>query len=149
MSSRSHGFFCVEVKKRVRGRRKHGAEPAWSGSALTIVDLAGSERAREAKTAGTTLAEAGKINESLMYLGQCLQMQSDAAKDKVRKQVVGRVNQGTSKPDKILAKPRPVPAVQINRIALLQLLPFPVGRLLRKTQESTEGRHDRHGRSPR
>ncbi|KAI4088914.1 MAG: hypothetical protein LQ344_005744 [Seirophora lacunosa] len=36
-----------------------------------------SERARNAKTAGATLAEAGKINESLMYLGQCLQMQSD------------------------------------------------------------------------
>jgi hypothetical protein len=36
----------------------------------------GSERARNAKTAGATLAEAGKINESLMYLGQCLQMQS-------------------------------------------------------------------------
>lgn len=39
--------------------------------------LTGSERARNAKTAGATLAEAGKINESLMYLGQCLQMQSD------------------------------------------------------------------------
>jgi hypothetical protein len=37
----------------------------------------GSERARNAKTAGATLAEAGKINESLMYLGQCLQMQGD------------------------------------------------------------------------
>lgn len=37
----------------------------------------GSERARVAKTAGATLAEAGKINESLMYLGQCMQMQSD------------------------------------------------------------------------
>jgi hypothetical protein len=37
----------------------------------------GSERARTAKTAGATLAEAGKINESLMYLGQCLQMQSN------------------------------------------------------------------------
>jgi hypothetical protein len=37
----------------------------------------GSERARNAKTAGATLAEAGKINESLMYLGQCMQMQSD------------------------------------------------------------------------
>jgi Kinesin-like protein len=37
----------------------------------------GSERARAAKTAGATLAEGGKINESLMYLGQCLQMQSD------------------------------------------------------------------------
>lgn len=52
---------------------------------MTIVDLAVSERARDAKTAGATLAEAGKINESLMYLGQCLQMQSDAAnKEKVR-----------------------------------------------------------------
>jgi hypothetical protein len=49
----------------------------WSSSTLTIVDLAGSERARNAKTAGATLAEAGKINESLMYLGQCMQMQSD------------------------------------------------------------------------
>ena len=46
---------------------------------MTIVDLAGSERARTAKTAGATLAEAGKINESLMYLGQCMQMQSDNA----------------------------------------------------------------------
>lgn len=72
VSSRSHGFFCVEVKKR---RRAPGG--VWSTSNLTIVDLAGSERARNAKTAGATLAEAGKINESLMYLGQCMQMQSD------------------------------------------------------------------------
>ncbi|KAF8857830.1 P-loop containing nucleoside triphosphate hydrolase protein [Acephala macrosclerotiorum] len=75
VSSRSHGFFCVEVKKRRRGRMSS----QWGGSALTIVDLAGSERARDAKTQGATLAEAGKINESLMYLGQCLQMQSDLA----------------------------------------------------------------------
>jgi hypothetical protein len=82
-SSRSHGFFSVEVKKRTKGSRRHGTELPWGGSALTVVDLAGSERARDAKTAGATLAEAGKINESLMYLGQCLQMQSDAAnKDK-------------------------------------------------------------------
>lgn len=74
VSSRSHGFFCVEVKKRRRGRiAEH-----WSTNTMTIVDLAGSERARDAKTAGATLQEAGKINESLMYLGQCLQMQSDA-----------------------------------------------------------------------
>ena len=73
VSSRSHGFFCVEVKKRPRG----GMSNSWTGSQLTVVDLAGSERARNAKTAGATLAEAGKINESLMYLGQCLQMQSD------------------------------------------------------------------------
>ena len=92
VSSRSHGFFCIEVKKRPKG----GMSSAWSGAQLTIVDLAGtissncimttglvadfvlgSERAKNAKTAGATLAEAGKINESLMYLGQCLQMQSD------------------------------------------------------------------------
>lgn len=80
VSSRSHGFFCVEVKKRAKsGHRHHSTEGVWGGSTLTIVDLAGSERARDAKTAGATLAEAGKINESLMYLGQCLQMQSDAA----------------------------------------------------------------------
>ncbi|KAF6811856.1 kinesin family protein [Colletotrichum sojae] len=72
VSSRSHGFFCVEVKRRSRvGRNRF-----WQGNTLTIVDLAGSERARDAKTQGATLAEAGKINESLMYLGQCLQAQS-------------------------------------------------------------------------
>lgn len=43
--------------------------------------IKGSERARTAKTAGATLAEAGKINESLMYLGQCMQMQSDNAEN--------------------------------------------------------------------
>lgn len=74
VSSRSHGFFCFEVKKRTRSR----GHTAWTGSKLTIVDLAGSERARDAKTQGATLVEAGKINESLMYLGQCLQTQSEA-----------------------------------------------------------------------
>ncbi|KAM4067175.1 kinesin motor domain-containing protein [Hirsutella rhossiliensis] len=74
VSSRSHGFFCFEVKRRTRSRRPG----PWVGSKLTIVDLAGSERAREAKTQGATLVEAGKINESLMYLGQCLQTQSEA-----------------------------------------------------------------------
>jgi hypothetical protein len=92
VSSRSHGFFCVEVKKRSKSRGRLGSEASWSGSTLTVVDLAGSERARDAKTAGATLAEAGKINESLMYLGQCLQMQSDAAnKDKVSNQSPLRV----------------------------------------------------------
>jgi len=36
VSSRSHGFFCVEVKKRNRV-----AKSSWSSSTLTIVDLAG------------------------------------------------------------------------------------------------------------
>lgn len=80
-SSRSHGFFCTEIKKRHRrATTSTSSVPGpWSSSTLTIVDLAGSERARTAKTAGATLAEAGKINESLMYLGQCMQMQADNA----------------------------------------------------------------------
>ncbi|QIW95695.1 hypothetical protein AMS68_001213 [Peltaster fructicola] len=72
-SSRSHGFFCVEVKK----RRRSQVPGPWTSSALTIVDMAGSERARLAGTAGQTLAEAGKINSSLMYLGQCMQTQAE------------------------------------------------------------------------
>ncbi|RFU77255.1 hypothetical protein TARUN_4978 [Trichoderma arundinaceum] len=78
VSSRSHGFFCFEVKKRSFGWKNN----SWSGSKLTIVDLAGSERARDAKTQGATLVEAGKINESLMYLGQCLQAQSETSSGK-------------------------------------------------------------------
>lgn len=89
-SSRSHGFFTVEIKKRRRSSSKRHQHP-WGGSTLTIVDLAGSERARDAKTAGATLAEAGKINESLMYLGQCLQMQSDVGgNNKVSKSLACR-----------------------------------------------------------
>ena len=72
VSSRSHGFFSIEVKKKMKS-----SCATWQGATMTIVDLAGSERARTAKTAGMTLAEAGKINESLMYLGQCMQIQSD------------------------------------------------------------------------
>ena len=37
VSSRSHGFFCVEVKRRPKG----GMANAWSGAQLTVVDLAG------------------------------------------------------------------------------------------------------------
>lgn len=81
VSSRSHGFFCIEVKKKV-GTRGYGyGMPTWTGGTMSIVDLAGSERARNAKTTGSTLAEAGKINESLMYLGQCLQVQSDCQQE--------------------------------------------------------------------
>lgn len=48
VSSRSHGFFCVEVKKRPRG----GMSNSWSGAHLTIVDLAGKSRAVFAWTGG-------------------------------------------------------------------------------------------------
>lgn len=37
VSSRSHGFFCVEVKRRPRG----GMANSWTNANMTIVDLAG------------------------------------------------------------------------------------------------------------
>ena len=149
VSSRSHGFFCVEVKKRTKDNRRHGGQVPWGGSALTVVDLAGSERARDAKTAGTTLAEAGKINESLMYLGQCLQMQSDAAnKDKVSV-VPANANTGQTFSDQCPAQPCPFPAVQTDRVALFQLIPLFLGVLDREAPQPTKGRPDRDGRPPR
>lgn len=39
VSSRSHGFFCIEVKKKTRPKQ-HGGE-TWVGNTLTVVDLAG------------------------------------------------------------------------------------------------------------
>ncbi|KAH7403879.1 kinesin family protein-like protein [Cadophora sp. MPI-SDFR-AT-0126] len=122
VSSRSHGFFCVEVKKRRKGRMVH----QWGGSALTIVDLAGSERARDAKTQGATLAEAGKINESLMYLGQCLQMQSDLASS---------------------AKPNLVPFRQCKLTELLFSNSFPQTSTTSSSQPSHH-HHPHHTHSP-
>lgn len=164
VSSRSHGFFCVEVKKRPRG----GMSNAWTGSQLTVVDLAGmmcakhrvdiadgaragSERARNARTAGATLAEAGKINESLMYLGQCLQMQSDCGDGaKVRTecrehfamtQLIGG------------AVHRALSTVQIDRAALFKLVSVCVSpRAQRRASappQRPKGRHDCDGGSGR
>ncbi len=45
ISSRSHGFFCLEVQKRPRRAPGH-----WSKSSLTIVDLAGKSRMRMPST---------------------------------------------------------------------------------------------------
>jgi hypothetical protein len=114
VSSRSHGFFHIEIKKRDVER-----QGPWSSSNLTIVDLAGSERARNAKTAGETLAEAGKINESLMYLGQCMQMQSDnQGGSKVRTNSCLVRSTTNSHPEY-----RAIPSVQTYGASLLKLLP--------------------------
>lgn len=39
VSSRSHGFFCLEVKRRMRNKRT--GEEMWIGNTLTVADLAG------------------------------------------------------------------------------------------------------------
>ena len=83
----------------------------------------GSERARNAKTAGATLAEAGKINESLMYLGQCLQMQSDQSHDgnKVCKAIPSFIRDCTDQ----TRKPTLVPFRQCKLTELLFSNSFP------------------------
>lgn len=53
-------------------------------STTKLIRNTGSERARQAKTAGATLAEGGAINTSLMYLGQCMQMQVENAKSNLQ-----------------------------------------------------------------
>src|SRR5690606_37894140 len=75
VSSRSHAFFVIELK---RFSTRH-PEMERESSSLQIVDLAGSERARNTQTTGERLVEACSINRSLMCLGQCLQLQSQSS----------------------------------------------------------------------
>lgn len=72
-SSRSHAFTCIELKRK-------GDRDELSSSQMTVVDLAGTERNKLAKTAGNRLQESCAINQSLMLLGQCLQMQKGEEK---------------------------------------------------------------------
>lgn len=72
-SSRSHAFTCIELKRK-------GSRDELSSSQMTVVDLAGTERNKLAKTAGNRLQESCAINQSLMLLGQCLQMQKGEEK---------------------------------------------------------------------
>jgi hypothetical protein len=134
VSSRSHGFFCFEVKKRPSRRA------SWGSSKLTIVDLAGSERARDAKTQGATLVEAGKINESLMYLGQCLQTQSDAGNSSKVSPLFSFFVELADR----LAQYCTLPAVQAHGAALLQLVPIHA-----LQRPPPEGCHDCDGRRTR
>lgn len=76
-SSRSHAFTFFELK------RKNGSD-ILSSSQMTIVDLAGTERNKLAKTAGSRFQESCAINQSLMLLGQCLQMQKEEKKHNTR-----------------------------------------------------------------
>ncbi|KAF5392517.1 hypothetical protein D9757_002193 [Collybiopsis confluens] len=71
-SSRSHGMVIVKIMRCHRGEKNDPT--AIQISRLTLVDLAGSERNKHTHTTGDRLKEAGNINNSLMVLGQCLQV---------------------------------------------------------------------------
>lgn len=68
-SSRSHAIITFEVK-----RTKWSTGEVHS-SKLIFADLAGTERNKLTKTQGSRFQESCAINQSLMLLGQCLQMQ--------------------------------------------------------------------------
>lgn len=74
-SSRSHAFTCFELI------RKDNHDIV-TNSLLTIADLAGTERNKLAKTAGNRFQESCAINQSLMLLGQCLELQRTDEKRK-------------------------------------------------------------------
>ncbi|KAJ2728073.1 hypothetical protein IW152_006073, partial [Coemansia sp. BCRC 34962] len=76
-SSRSHAVFQAKLVKMRRDAvvTPLAPVPAEAGASvrtMTIVDLAGSERAKRTLNSGERLAEAGKINVSLMTLKKCL-----------------------------------------------------------------------------
>ncbi|KAJ2820115.1 hypothetical protein IWW50_005187, partial [Coemansia erecta] len=76
-SSRSHALFQAKLVKMRRDASvvPLSAVPAAAQASIrtmTVVDLAGSERAKRTQTHGDRLAEAGKINVSLMTLKKCL-----------------------------------------------------------------------------
>ncbi|ORE02049.1 kinesin-domain-containing protein [Rhizopus microsporus var. microsporus] len=75
-SSRSHSIFTIHI---VRCPIDHNnfvcEDPQYAIlSKLSFVDLAGSERYRNTLSSGQRLKEAGNINKSLMFLGQCMEM---------------------------------------------------------------------------
>lgn len=74
-SSRSHAFTCFELKHK-------DTHNVVNTSLLTIADLAGTERNKLAKTAGNRFQESCAINQSLMLLGQCLELQRTDEKRK-------------------------------------------------------------------
>lgn len=72
-SSRSHSVFTIKLVRVHRASANHELDQV-SCARLSICDLAGSERVANAGTSGESdrIREAGKINKSLMVLGQCL-----------------------------------------------------------------------------
>eukprot|EP00727_Mastigamoeba_balamuthi_P004226 m51a1_g13800 putative kinesin-like protein kif3b (719) ;mRNA; f:360626-363315 len=70
-SSRSHSIFQIIVEGTEKKEALGGGKRIKTGK-LNLVDLAGSERQKKTKAEGQRLAEANKINLSLMALGNVI-----------------------------------------------------------------------------
>ncbi|CAJ0592169.1 unnamed protein product [Cylicocyclus nassatus] len=77
-SSRSHAIFIVEIKTEEVLNNIVNKRTA----TLNLVDLAGSERQSQAKTSGTRLREATKIDLSLSHLGRVIRTLAKAKQEK-------------------------------------------------------------------
>ncbi len=75
-SSRSHAIMQIALESRC----KTVAGFELTMAKLSLVDLAGSERAVIADTRGLRMLEGGKINRSLLALGNCINILSDKTK---------------------------------------------------------------------
>eukprot|EP01022_Parablepharisma_sp_SALTPOND_P013473 TRINITY_DN1804_c0_g1_i1.p1 TRINITY_DN1804_c0_g1~~TRINITY_DN1804_c0_g1_i1.p1 ORF type:complete len:1031 (-),score=110.84 TRINITY_DN1804_c0_g1_i1:3221-6313(-) len=76
-SSRSHAIISVTMESRSRTR---DVTDEVLVAKLCIVDLAGCERAAASDNKGLRMYEGGKINRSLLALGNCINMLSDKSK---------------------------------------------------------------------
>ncbi len=76
-SSRSHAILQIMLEYRNRLR---SAVEEITMSKLCMVDLAGSERAASTENRGLRMFEGGKINKSLLALGNCINILSDRAR---------------------------------------------------------------------
>lgn len=73
-SSRSHSIFTVKLLRVPRSSSSSSSSVGASTNRISIVDLAGSERVKNSGTTGEATNEAGKINQSLLALRQCLEV---------------------------------------------------------------------------
>lgn len=73
-SSRSHAILQIAVELH---RSETGGRERVTVSKLSLVDLAGSERAATTENRGLRMLEGGKINRSLLALGNCINILSD------------------------------------------------------------------------
>lgn len=76
-SSRSHAILQISIES--TGKNEKGVAEVLS-SKLSLVDLAGSERSFSNGNKGLRMLEGGKINRSLLALGNCINILSDKAK---------------------------------------------------------------------
>ncbi len=76
-SSRSHAILQLIIEKRNRAK---DVVDSYTQSKLCLVDLAGSERAATSENRGIRQVEGANINRSLLALGNCINILSDAHK---------------------------------------------------------------------